>query len=320
MISNDKKKKFSIVVPVYQNEDNLEQTIPKLLSLEKNLPGYELELVFVDDGSTDNSVSIINKYHWQHGDRITLVKLTRNFGQTPATQAGLRESKGDCIGIISADLQEPYELFVNMVGIWAKGKKLVLAERDEREESKGHTIVSSLYWKFVSKYAVKEFPLGGFDFCVMDRQIRDDLVQINEKNTSIFPLIFWLGYEYQILRYNRKLRTAGKSQWTLKKKINLTIDTIIGFTYLPLRFVSILGFFTSFLAFLYLLYILFRWFFIGSTVEGWTSITILILVFGGLVLLSLGVLGEYIWRILEETRKRPAYLIDSVTQKRDCNE
>lgn len=310
------KKTFSIVVPVYQNEANLDDTIPKLLSLQESLSSYNLELVFVDDGSTDKSFEVLLKYQLCYPAKIKIVKLTKNFGQTPATQVGLREADGDCIGIISADLQDPYELFATMVAKWETGTKLVIAEREKREEGKWHSFISGLYWKMINRYAIKDFPIGGFDFCLMDKKVRDDIVRINEKNTSIFPLIFSLGYDYDILPFTRKLRSAGKSQWTFSKKVKLTIDTFVGFTYLPVRIISLLGIITSIATFLYSLLIFLRWLILGSTVAGWTTIAILVSMLGGLILLSLGIISEYLWRILDETRKRPNFVIDRVIENK----
>lgn len=306
-----KKKTFSIIVPVYQNEANLNDTVPKLMGL-KDLIDYELELVFVDDGSRDRSFEMLSRFHGLYPGHIKVVKLTRNFGQTPAIQAGLKIASGDCCGIISADLQDPCELFVEMLKLHEKGTKLVVCERTGREEKGLHRLVSSLFWKLLSKYAVKDFPEGGFDFCLMDRQVRDTLISINEKNTAIFPLIFSLGYPHEVIPYTRRLRKSGKSQWTFSKKLKITIDTFLGFSYLPVRLISFMGIATSGMAFLYSLFILVRWLFLGSGVQGWTSIIILNAFLGGMILLSLGILSEYLWRILDEARKRPVYVVDRI--------
>lgn len=307
-----KKKLFSIIVPVYQNEVNLDDTIPKLIEMEKELPGYNLELIFVDDGSTDRSYELLVKYYNLHRKKIKVVKLTKNFGQSPATQVGLKEANGDCIGIISADLQDPYELFIEMIKKWEAGAKLVIAERTDRRENVKHRFISSLYWKMVNKFALKDFPLGGFDFCLMDAQVKDDLNKINEKNTSIFPLIFWLGYKFEIIPYTRETREHGISQWTLAKKIRLTLDTFVGFTYLPIRIISIAGLSLAFLSFLFAFITFIRWFSFKSTVPGWTTLALLFSFLGGMILLSLGIIGEYLWRILDEARERPCYVIDKV--------
>lgn len=309
------KKVFSIVVPVYQNEANLDETIPKLLNLQEQLPNYSLELVFVDDGSSDNSYHILTDYQKHHKEKITLVKLTKNFGQIAAIQAGLKISRGDCVGVISADLQDPHELFVDMLEKWEEGVKLVIAERKGREESIRQSFFSNLYWKMVNKYAVKDYPVGGYDFCLIDRQVVDDVICINEKNTHIFVLIFSLGYRYEIIEYTRKERKAGKSQWTLSKKIKLFVDTFVSFSYLPIRGISYTGLGISLLSFCYAIIIGISRFIFGNPIEGWTTIVVLITIFGGLILLTLGIIGEYIWRILDETRKRPSFIIEKVIDK-----
>ena len=270
------KKIFSIVVPVYQNDANLDDTIPKLLSLQDRLPDYNLELVLVDDGSTDNSYNLLIKYYNLHIDKIKIVKLTKNFGQIPAIQAGLKATSGDCAGIISADLQDPYELFIDMIRKWENGIKLIIGERENREEAIRQNFISMLYWKMVNKYAVKDYPLGGFDFCLIDKQIMKDINEINEKNTHIFALIFSLGYKYEIIPYTRKKRVAGKSQWTFPKKIKLLTDTFIAFSYLPIRGISYLGLGISALSFLYALVIAVSKFIFGNKYEGWTTIVVLV--------------------------------------------
>jgi len=307
---------FSIVVPVYQNSDNLNDTIPRLLSLQEKLPGHDLELIFVDDGSTDDSYDIICKYYERYEDKITVVKLTKNFGQNPAIYAGLQVAHGDAIGIISADLQDPCELFIDMLEKWQSGKKLVIGERKGREEDTGKSILSKLYWKLVNRYAVKDFPIGGFDFCVIDKQIAEELRLINEKNSHIFVLIFSLGYPYEIIYYTRKKRVSGKSQYTISKKIKMFIDTFVAFSCAPIKIISYFGLAISAASFVFVLYLIVIRIIKGNVYTGWTSIAVLISLFGGLTLLTLGIIGEYLWRLLEETRKRPLYVINSILSRR----
>lgn len=308
------KKTFSIVVPVYQNAANLDDTITNLLSLEQQIQGYDIDLVFVDDGSTDNSYEILAKYYELNKDKVRIVRLTKNFGQVAAIQAGLKVVRGDCVGFISADLQDPYELFIDMIKKWESGVKLVIAERENREDSFVQNFVSSVYWKMVNKYAVKNYPAGGYDFCLIDKQIAENVNRIEEKNTHIFVLIFLLGYKYEIIPYTRKERTAGKSQWTLSKKIKLFVDTFVSFSYVPVRLISFTGLVVSLLSFIYALYIMLITIFYGNPYAGWSSIAVLVSFLGGLILLTLGIIGEYLWRILDETRKRPNYVVDSVLQ------
>ena len=179
-------KTFSIVVPVFQNRANLPETIPTLLALEASLPGYQLELVLVDDGSTDGSRDLVLAAAREHPGRVRAVLLTRNFGQTAATQAGLRHARGDCVGIISCDLQEPPALFVDMVRAWEGGARFVIGERVERAEGGGHKFLSGIYWQLVRKFAFPDYPPMGYDFCLVDQQVAQDLNRINEKNSSIF--------------------------------------------------------------------------------------------------------------------------------------
>ena len=307
-------KLFSIVVPVYQNEANLDDTIPKLLSLKAKLPNYDLELIFVDDGSTDNSYKLLVKYYEANKESIKIVKMTKNFGQTAAIQAGLKVASGDCAGIISTDLQDPPELFLEMINKWERGTSLVIAEREKREENIIQIFISNLYWKMVQNYAVNKFPSGGFDFCLLDKKIISDVNKINEKNCTIFILIFSLGYPYEIIYYTRKKRIHGKSQWTFSKKIKLFIDTFVSFSYLPIRGISYLGVGISILSFFYGLYIGLNKLIYGSAYEGWTTIVVLISSLGGLILLTLGIIGEYLWRILDEVKKRPNYVIEEILE------
>ena len=254
----------------------------------------------------------MRKYYESHKDVISILKLTKNFGQNPAIYAGLNTARGDAIGVISADLQDPPELFIDMLERWKCGTKLVIGERKGRDESIGKSVFSRLYWNLVKNYAVRDFPAGGFDFCVIDKQIAKEVRRINEKNSHIFVLMFSLGYPYEILLYNRKLRVFGKSQYNLTKKIKMFIDTFVAFSDMPIRAISYFGFIVSAASFLFALYFIMVRIIKGTMYTGWTSLVVLISIFGGLILLTLGILGEYLWRLLEETRKRPQYVIENI--------
>ena len=308
---------ISIVVPVYQNAPNLESTVPKLLGLKDTLKEkHELELVFVDDGSTDRSFEILKKFAKLFPKEIVLVRLSRNFGQSPAIQAGLTHSRGDCAAIISADLQDPYEEIPTMVRRWEEGAKYVLAYRQARSENRRHQFVSNLYWRMVARFGLPGFPETGYDFCLLDRQLISDISRIGEKNTSIFPLIYWLGYRPVCIPINRAERTAGKSQWNFMRKLRLTLDTLIGFTYVPVRAITYSALGTALCSFLYLSFVLVRWLIKGSPVQGWTSLILVMLLLGSITLFSLGIICEYLWRVLDEARKRPPFIVDCVIQPR----
>jgi len=307
-------RRFSVVVPVFQNQPNLADTIPRLLDLRRALPGYELELVFVDDGSTDGSLEVLLEAQARAGANIRIVKLTRNFGQTPAIQAGLRYASGECVGIISADLQEPCELFVDMVRAWERGAKYVIAERTERSEGKLHQAASSIYWRLVQRFAFPDFPSLGYDFCLLDRQIVAGINGINEKNSSIFLLIYWLGYRPERLPVTRAVRGKGRSQWSLVRKVGFTIDTLIAFTHLPARLISIFGLLMAAACLVYLFALLVQWALYQSAPPGWMTVVGLLTLIGAMVLFSMGIISEYLLRILDESRKRQPYVVEAVIE------
>jgi polyisoprenyl-phosphate glycosyltransferase len=303
---------FSIVIPVFQNQASLDTTIPRLIETGRRLEKYKVELIFVDDGSSDGSYNILQRYHTAYPGTIRVVKLTRNFGQNQAIKTGLAYASGDCTGIISADLQDPPELFQKMISLWEKGTRLVIAERAARAETGLRGCFSTAYWKLLRRYVLPGFPVGGFDFCLFDRQVRESMNAITEKNLVVFPLLFWLGYDFKVIKYNRVKRENGVSQWSVAKKVKLTIDTFINFTYLPIKFITYMGVSVSSLAFFYALVVFVKRLFWGIEIQGWGTIVILVSFFGGMILFSLGIMGEYLWRILEETRNRPASIVESV--------
>lgn len=305
-------KSFSIVVPVYYNELNLPDTIPHLLGLSDALPEYRLELVFVDDGSGDRSLEILLDFQSRYSDTIKVVKLTRNFGSMYAILAGFSVASGDCVGMISADLQDPPELFQEMVAYWEKGIKAIFAVRQDREEPFLQKQLSNTFYSLVRKFAVANYPDGGFDFFLVDRQIIMELNRIHEKNTNLMTLIYWLGFKPVMIPYVRRSRTKGKSRWTLSKKIKLFVDTFVAFSFFPIRILSIIGFIVAISSFSYGLFILFYWMFFGIDVKGWVPTMVIITFTSGIQMTMLGVLGEYLWRTLDEARNRPPFVIDEI--------
>lgn len=303
---------FSIVIPVYYNEPNLPETIPQLLGLVEQIPQCRLELVFVDDGSGDRSLEILRKFQERYPDTIKVVKLTRNFGSMAAIQAGFTVASGDCVGMISADLQDPPELFLEMLDHWKKGAKAVFAVRQDREEPFSQKLFSNTYYALVRKYAIPGYPDGGFDFFLVDRQVVNEVNRIQEKNTNLMTLIYWLGFRPILLPYVRRARARGKSRWTLAKKFKLFADTFVAFTFFPLRVLSVVGFLAALTSFGYGTFILIYWLLFGIDVKGWVPTMLIITFTTGLQMTMLGVLGEYLWRTLDEVRRRPPFVIDEV--------
>lgn len=303
---------FSIVVPIYFNEENIPDTVPQLLGLQDALASYRLELIFVDDGSGDASLALLREFQRAHPETIRIVKLARNFGSMAAIQAGLLQATGDCVGMIAADLQDPPELFLEMAAHWERGTKAIFAVRADREESVGQRFFSNGYYALLRRFALPNYPPGGFDFFLIDRQVVDEVNRIREKNTNLMSLMFWLGYKPVLLPYVRRARRKGKSRWTLAKKVKLFIDSFVAFSYVPIRIVTAAGLLLSLGAFLYAAVVIYLWAVQGIPVRGYAPTVILIAMIGGIQMLMLGILGEYLWRILDETRRRPLFVVDEV--------
>ncbi len=305
-------KKISIVVPVYFNELNLPETIPHLLELKEKISGYELELIFVDDGSKDRSLQVLLDFQKKNPSTIKVVKLTRNFGSMAAIQAGMSVAKGDCVGVISADLQDPPELFIEMVKRWENGIKAVFAARADRKESPLQKLAAGIFYKMLRRYALPDFPKGGFDFFLIDKKIVNDLNETHEKNTNLMNLIFWYGYDYVILPYTRQSRKHGKSRWTFSKKVKLVVDSFVGFSYVPIKLLPFIGAAFAIGSFIFGIFILYNWAIGNIEVEGWTTVIIILTFAFGIQMFMTGIIGEYLWRTLDETRRRPGFVIDKI--------
>lgn len=308
-------KKLSIIIPVYYNELNIPVTYERLNELTDKI-NAELEFVFIDDGSGDNSFELLTQYS-SKDHRIKVIKLSRNFGSHVAILAGLTHATGDCASIISADLQDPPELIIDMFRDWDEGNEIVLAVRRDREESFFQVWFSNAYYSLMRKYALANMPEGGFDFVLLDRKVINVIISIKEKNTTIMGLILWVGFKHSIHYYTRQRREIGKSRWTLSKKIKLFIDSFLAFSYMPVRYMSAVGIILFFLAVGYSSVLVFQKLWLGQTVEGWTSLMVVVLMLSSIQLLSLGIIGEYLWRTFDETRNRPIFIIDKVVQKEE---
>lgn len=305
-----RRSRFSIVVPVYQNVVNLPETVPKLLGLSNRIPDSELELVFVDDGSTDGSFDLLRKFALEHPSVIRVIKFSRNFGQSAAVHAGLKFATGDCVGIISADLQEPYDAFAEMHASWRAGHKFVIGERVSREEGYVHRALSNGYWKMVRRHALPGLPAMGYDFCLLDRQIVNEFVRMNERNVNVFVLIYWLGFHPVRQPIVRSARARGKSQWGFARRARALVDTLIGFTNIPARVLTVTGFGLGLSALCYLVVMAGLWFYFDAVVPGWMTVIGLLTLFGSMILFGLGIISEYLLRILDEVRQRPLYVVD----------
>jgi dolichol-phosphate mannosyltransferase len=305
--------KLSIIIPVYFNEETLDDLYDDLKEKVFNrVPEYEL--VMVDDGSGDHSWEIMNKIA-ERDPNVKILKLSRNFGSHAASLAGLSICTGDCATLKAADLQEPSEIIIEMYESWLKGNKVVLAVRSDREEGFSQKLFAKLYYSIVNKFAISNMPKEGFDCYLIDRKVIEVLKLLDERNSAITLQILWAGFKTDKIYYVRKKREAGKSRWTLSKKIKLVIDSLVSFSFVPIRFMSIVGFLFSIISFIWAIVVFVGRILGGIEVQGWTSLMILMLFSSGLMMLTLGILGEYIWRTMDAARNRPVYIIDELRNK-----
>ncbi len=307
--------KLSIIIPVYYNELNLSDLYADLKE-KVLLKVDDYELVFVDDGSKDRSFEILTKLK-EKDDKVVVVKLSRNFGSHAAILAGLAQCSGDCAMMKAADLQEPSEMILDMYEKWKQGNNVVLAVRADREEGFLQKFLSNTYYKVMKKIAISNMPEGGFDCFLIDRKVIQVLTLMDEKNSTLMGQILWSGFKTDMVYYVRLEREKGKSKWTLSKKIKLFVDSVLSFSYFPIRFITTIGIIVFSFTLLWMGYILVNHLFGEIVVEGWTTLMLTSLFFYGLILLTLGIIGEYLWRTFDAARTRPTYIIEEILNKEE---
>jgi dolichol-phosphate mannosyltransferase len=304
--------RLSVVVPVYHNAASLPDLLARLQALAARNPGDAFRFVFVDDGSKDDSFAVLTALAAKE-PRATVLKLSRNFGSNAALLAGLAEADGDAVATISADLQDPPETLDAMFALWRGGKKVVLAERESRDDPPATAFLAGLFYRLFRRYAIETMPEGGFDFFVVDRSVRDLLLGIQESNAYLMGLVLWLGFDPAVVRFRREARDPryGRSMWSFTRKVKYFIDSFVAFSYVPIRAASLLGLLVSAAGLLYALFIVVAHFALDLKVQGWASLMVVLLVVSGAQLLVMGMIGEYLWRNLDETRRRPRYVVET---------
>jgi len=306
---------LSIVVPVYHNAASLADLLVELQKVADKNPDDDFEFIFVDDGSGDNSFEILNTLA-QSDARMRVVKLSRNFGSNPAIMAGLSQANGDAVAAIAADLQDPPALIHDMITLWRDGKKVIIAARQDREDPFPTSLLADTFYKLFRRYAIKTMPERGFDFFLIDKQVCRLINEIQENNAYLMGLILWLGFDPHVLHYSRQAREEkyGQSMWTLTKKLKYFVDSFVAFSYFPIRMASGLGLLFSILGLLYAGWVIVARLFLGIEAEGWASLMVVVLIAAGVQMLILGIIGEYMWRNLDETRRRPRFIIEKIIE------
>lgn len=312
----DSVEKLSIIIPVYYNEGNLFPLYEDLKEKVLTKLSCAYEIVMVNDGSRDRSYQEMKELA-KKDENIVLVNLSRNFGEHKATLAGLSFCTGTVAVRKAADLQEPSEMILEMYEQYKAGKKVVLAVRSDREEGFSQKLFSNIYCWMMRKFALPNMPEGGFDTFLIDRQVIDLLVSTGEKNAPVTEQILWSGFDFAKVFYVRRKRTIGKSGWTLSKKIKLAIDSLLSFSYFPVRCMSTVGGLAALAALIWAIVIFVQYCIGYIDVEGYTTLSILVLLSFGVIMLSMGILGEYLWRMFDEIRKKPPYVVDEVIRRKD---
>jgi len=301
----------SVIMPVYYNAESLPLLKERLSAVASTIPDSSFEFIFVDDSSGDDSFSVLQQLA-EKDDRIRVIRLSRNFGSTAAILAGLTYAGGDCAVVITADLQDPPELIPKLLASWKGGNQVVLAARHMRDDPFISKLFAMVFNRTFRRLVFRDFPPSGCDFMLIDRRVIDVLVDLREKNSHIFGQTLWVGFNRCIIYYDRKKRAHGRSRWTIAKKIKYLIDAFTAFSYLPLRVATMLGVLLAGLGFLYALFIIGLRLTVGFPIVGWASLTVVVLITSGAQFVLVGVLGEYLWRVLDEVRRRPPFVVESL--------
>ncbi len=301
---------YSIVVPVFNEEAVIAVTYERLKKV-MDTAGQPYELLFVNDGSTDRTAQILSEF-CQKDTNLKLINFSRNFGHQIAISAGMDNALGQAIVVIDADLQDPPEIILQMIEKWKEGYEVVYATRKQR---KGETFfkkwTAAMFYRLLRSMTEVDIPVDTGDFRLIDRKVCNVMKNIKEKNRFVRGLVSWVGFRQTAVEYVREERFAGETKYPLRKMIKLSLDAMTTFSHKPLKLAIYLGFLFSSMSFLYLLFAIFERLFTPYTVPGWTSIMATSLFFNGIILTILGIIGEYIGRIYDETKDRPLYIISS---------
>lgn len=300
---------ISVIFPTYNEQDNIPVLYERISAAAAVIRGHDFEFIFVDDCSTDQTPEILRRLH-DRDSRVKVIRFARNCGSHAAIAAGLTACGGDCAVVMAADLQDPPELLRLLVEEWKDGIKIVWGARQKRLGEKWSTrFFSRLYYALMNYLTTVRVPPLGADVFLVDRAVIEAFKEVNEKHTSVFMVLAWLGFKQTSIEYVKQARLFGKSKWTLGNKIKLTLDSLLAFSDIFIRYISVIGVLTACTGFLYALFVL--WGIIqGAPPGGWSALLVVVLVIGGIQMIMLGVLGEYLWRTFDESRMRPRFVVE----------
>ena len=301
---------LSIVTPAFNEAENLPRLYERIAGIDWAALGLEFELLVVDDHSTDGTKGVLDVLAARDA-RVKTLRFSRNFGSHAALTAGLEHATGAAAVVLAADLQDPPETIPALVAEWRKGAATVWAVRGEREgETLANRATARIFYALIERMTRMKMPPNGVDFFLVDRAVIEALRLAPERNTSLVAQIQWLGFAQSSLVYTKVARASGRSKWTLSKRIKLALDWVVGFSYFPIRMMSVIGLIFACVGFLYASFLIVRRFVFVVPVEGWTSLISVVLITSGVQLVMLGVLGEYLWRSFDASRQRPRFIIE----------
>ncbi len=313
-------KKISIIIPAYNEEESLPYLYERLEKVISSIENYEFEILFVNDGSKDNTIKLIKEYR-EKDKRISYVDFSRNFGKELAMIAGLDYATGDGVIFMDADLQDPPELIPEMIKYWEEGYDDVYAQRKSRAgESFLKKFTSKMYYKVLQALTPVEIQKDTGDFRLLDRRCVNALKKLRETDRNSKSMFSWIGYKKKAIMYDRDPRVAGKTKWNYKKLVNLAIDGITSFTTSPLRISTYIAIPTFLALFIYLIYVIIKCIRFSVAVQAYQAIILLVLFFSGVQILLFGIIGEYLGRIFNTSKNRPLYLVNEYNGKKEMND
>lgn len=303
------KKLISIVIPCFNEEEVISKSFEILINSLNQINKYNFEIIYIDDGSTDKTFEYMLNLK-KIDNRIRVLRFSRNFGHQLAVSAGIDFAKGDAVVLIDSDMQDPPELIIDMIGLWQKGYQVVYGVRKNRDgETLFKLITAKIFYRVLNLMSSIKIPLDVGDFRLIDRSVANILSKMPESHRFVRGMVSWTGFKQVAMPYYRKRRIAGKTKYNLTKMFNFALDGFFSFSNIPLRLASLFGLFVSALSFIGIIYALIMRIFTNDWVTGWTLLFIAVLFLGGIQLIFLGILGEYIGRIYNESKQRPNYII-----------
>jgi polyisoprenyl-phosphate glycosyltransferase len=305
---------YSVVMPVYCNEGLLRPTLESFMVEVRALhPQLTCEVIFVDDGSEDGSLEELLRLRDEHPGVVKVIRLTRNFGQPSARLAGLMHARGRWVVSMSADGQDPMHLINDMMRAHVEEHyEVVICHRRGRDESASRIVASRIFFFLMRKLSFPQMPSGGFDYVLLGRRALEAILRNQEAHPYFQGQVLWVGFTPKFIPYRRRERTLGRSRWTFARKITLLIDGVLNYSFFPIRLISLLGIVAGLFGFFLAAAVAVRRIFWGTNVEGWAGVVVITLVMGGIQLLTLGVIGEYLWRTLAQTRNRDQFIVDRI--------